>query len=216
MKIVISGTTGVGKSTTVKLLKKKLELMGKKVTVAGELVVDSPYFNLYFNDLAEWGSLAQLDFLLERFKQYIELEIKLQENPNQVIIFDRHFLEDKIFSHLKAVKAAVSAFDTNIHNIIWQELVDKIQDFDKPDYFVLLKADFDIVEDRMKKRGRSQEEKFNQRYWQDLYWRYYNSNKYRTIFKDYSKNFLELSTDDTNPEQVVENIIKYISKRSGF
>ncbi len=216
MKIVISGTTGVGKSTTVKLLKKKLELMGKKVTVAGELVVDSPYFNLYFNDLAEWGALAQLDFLLERFKQYIELEIKLQDNPDQVIIFDRHFLEDKIFSHLKAVKAAVSAFDTNIHNIIWQELVDKIQDFDKPDYFVLLKADFDIVEDRMKKRGRSQEEKFNQRYWQDLYWRYYNSNKYRTIFKDYSKNFLELSTDDTNPEQVVENIIKYISKRSGF
>ncbi|RKX66795.1 MAG: hypothetical protein DRP42_02400 [Tenericutes bacterium] len=53
MKIVISGTTGVGKSTTVNLLKSKLEQEGKTVEIVGELVADSPYFDLYFNDLSE-------------------------------------------------------------------------------------------------------------------------------------------------------------------
>jgi deoxyadenosine/deoxycytidine kinase len=51
MKIVISGTTGIGKSTTVNFIKKYYQQKGKKVCVIGELVVDNPYFDLYFDDL---------------------------------------------------------------------------------------------------------------------------------------------------------------------
>ena len=50
MKIVISGTTGVGKSTAVKKLQKYYKAKGKEVILRGELILDSPYFNLYFND----------------------------------------------------------------------------------------------------------------------------------------------------------------------
>jgi len=51
MKLIISGTTGVGKSTTINILKKHYQSIGKKVVVLGELVVDNPFFDLYFDDL---------------------------------------------------------------------------------------------------------------------------------------------------------------------
>jgi deoxyadenosine/deoxycytidine kinase len=50
MKIVISGTTGVGKSTTVNNLKNYYQRKGKKVIIMGEILIESPYFDLYFND----------------------------------------------------------------------------------------------------------------------------------------------------------------------
>jgi len=53
MKIIISGTTGVGKSTTVNEVKRLFEEQGKKVRIVGEMVVDNPYFDLYFDNLSE-------------------------------------------------------------------------------------------------------------------------------------------------------------------
>jgi broad-specificity NMP kinase len=53
VKIAITGTTGVGKSTTIKELNKILLDNGYDVIVAGELVADSPLFSYYFDSVAE-------------------------------------------------------------------------------------------------------------------------------------------------------------------
>ncbi len=214
MKIVISGTTGVGKSTAVNKLKTYFENKGKKVIVLGELIIDSPYFDLYFSNLVEWGFLAQLDFLHERFEQYIRMETEYNNDENTVIIFDRHFLEDIIFAELKWVKENTPSSLTNAYKNIYNNLIIKINLFSKPDYFFLLKASFETVQQRMKERGRTQEEKFNIKYWQDLYYRYYSKKSYRAIFKENSKLFVELDTDDSNPDDVIKKIIKYMDNRT--
>lgn len=208
MKIIISGTTGVGKSTTVKHLKEILEKKGKKVIIAGELVIDSPYFDLYFNNLVEWGFLAQLDFLLERFEQYFKIveKSKLEKNKDIVYIFDRHFLEDLIFAELKWVRENTSAFLTNAYRNLYNELIKKLSLIDKPDFIFNLKASFDEISSRMKERGRELETKFSDSYWQDLYYRYYAKKSYRKTFKTFSNEFVEIDTDDLTALETSEII----------
>ncbi|NOQ50549.1 MAG: AAA family ATPase [Mycoplasmataceae bacterium] len=217
MKIIISGTSGVGKSTTVTELEKRLKKQGKKVSVIGELVVENPYFELFFNDLPGWGFLAQIDFLMQRFRQWVEIEKNFQNDDEHVIIYDRHFLEDIIFSELKKVKDAYSIHLQSTYKILYHELLRKVEEFEefeKPDFFIMLKASFDIVMERQfNHRSRDLEDNFNTKYWQDLYYRYYGKASYKNIFKNYNKNFVVIDTDDSNPTEVVDSIIKYINKR---
>ncbi len=219
MKIIISGTSGVGKSTTVKVLKKHFESQGKEVSVLGELVVDSPYFDLYFNDLPNWGFIAQLDFLVQRFDQWVKMEQSYVDDEKHVVIYDRHFLEDIIFSELKEVREGYSVHLQNTYKIVYNELLKKVEDFhefEKPDFFIMLKASFDTVSQRQFiQRGRPLEEKFDQKYWQDLYYRYYSKSSYRKIFKGYTKNFVDIDTDESTPDEVVAKILKYINHRIG-
>lgn len=212
MRIIVSGTTGVGKSTTVQHLEKILIENNKKVVIAGELVVDSPYFDLYFKNLSEWGFLAQLDFLMQRFEQYFKMIKKYPDGPDTVIIFDRHFLEDLIFAELKWVRENTSVFLTNVYRNLYNELLKTLTYIDKPDYIFNLKASFDVVLERMKKRGREQEKLFSNFYWQDLYYRYYAKRSYRNNFKNFSKHFVEIDTDDLTPIEVATKIYNKLYK----
>lgn len=214
MKIVISGTTGVGKSTTVNNLKNYYQKEGKKVIIMGEILVYSPYFDLYFNNFKTWNFLAQLDFLFERFHQFIEIEQKYKNHHDVVIIYDRHFIEDKIFSELKLIKKGRTKLLDDAYKNVYNSMLDKISLFEKPDFFIVLRASFDVIMERMKKRNRLEEKKFDREYWQDLYYRYYSKKANKDIFRKYSKKYLELDTDYLTIEEVTENIIKYITKRS--
>lgn len=220
MKMVISGTTGVGKSTTVELVKKHYENMGKEVKVLSELVVESPFFNLFYESLEGWSFLGQIEFVLGRFKQWIAIEenYRNKDPKSYVIIYDRHFLEDLIFAELKNVRSAVPAQLSRAYEVIYNQLVEKISLYEKPDFFVLLKATFDTVAERQfTQRGRKQESNeennIDNKFWQDLYYRYYGSKKYRKIFKDNAKDFVEIDTDDSNPTEVLKKVTKYVEKR---
>ncbi|CRX37006.1 / dck_1 / Deoxyadenosine/deoxycytidine kinase /:492374 Reverse [Candidatus Hepatoplasma crinochetorum] len=213
MKIVISGTTGVGKSTAVNNLKNYYQKKGKKVIIMGEILVYSPYFDLYFNNFSTWNFLAQLDFLFERFHQFIEIEQKYKDHKDIIIIYDRHFIEDKIFSELKLIKKGRTKLLDEAYKNVYNSMLDKINLFEKPDFFIVLRASFDVIMERMQKRNRSEEKKFDREYWQDLYYRYYSKKANKDIFRKYSKKYVELDTDYLTIDEVTENIIKYISKR---
>lgn len=213
MKIVISGTTGVGKSTAVNNLKNYYQKKGKKVIIMGEILVYSPYFDLYFNNFSTWNFLAQLDFLFERFHQFIEIEQKYKDHKDIIIIYDRHFIEDKIFSELKLIKKGRTKLLDDAYKNVYNSMLDKINLFEKPDFFIVLRASFDVIMERMQKRNRSEEKKFDREYWQDLYYRYYSKKANKDIFRKYSKKYVELDTDYLTIDEVTENIIKYISKR---
>lgn len=209
MKIVISGTTGVGKSTTVNLLKDILENQhNKKVVLFDELVVNSPFIDLFFKSLTDWSFLAQLDFLMVRFNQYIE-SLNIPEDKNTIIIFDRSFLEDLIFINLEKIKLERSQMQTNIILTLYNILVDSVEG-NQFDYFLQLKASFDTIEERLKMRGRKIEELVNRTYWQDLYYKYYSKKEYEEIFRKNSKKLVKISTDYKKPSQVVDRIISII------
>jgi deoxyadenosine/deoxycytidine kinase len=50
MRLVISGTVGVGKSTTTELLVKELKNRGYQVNYLKEKTVSSPYLENYYKD----------------------------------------------------------------------------------------------------------------------------------------------------------------------
>ncbi len=220
MKLIISGTTGVGKSTTVNLVKEHYKKLGKEVKVLSELVIESPFFDLFYDNLEGWSFLAQIEFVLGRFKQWVAIEDEYADrDPSEyVIIYDRHFIEDLVFAELKNVRDAVPSHLTNAYKDLYNMLIEKIDLYEKPDFFVLLKASFDTVAERQfDKRGREQEineeNNIDNKFWQDLYYRYYASKRYRNIFKENTKNFVEIDTDDCSPEKVLNKVIKYIEKR---
>ncbi len=220
MKIIISGTSGVGKSTTVKLVQEHYEKLGKEVVVLSELVVESPFFDLFYESLEKWSFLGQIEFILTRFKQWLDIEERYKDkNPEDyVIIYDRHFLEDLIFAELKNVRNAVPDYHSNSYKVIYDEMLEKMDSFDKPDFFILLRATFDTVAERQfNQRGREQEtneeNNIDTKFWQDLYYRYYGAKKYRAIFKDKVKHFVEIDTDESTPDEVLQKVTKYIGKR---
>jgi deoxyadenosine/deoxycytidine kinase len=43
-------------------------------------------------------------------------------------------------------------------------MLDKINLFEKPDFFIVLRASFDVIMKRMEKRNREQEKKFDREY----------------------------------------------------
>jgi len=53
MRIVISGTVGVGKSTAAEALAKKIEEKGYTVNFLKEGTVDSPYLGDYYEEPAK-------------------------------------------------------------------------------------------------------------------------------------------------------------------
>lgn len=223
MKLIISGTSGVGKSTTVKLAKEHYEKLGKEVVVLTEMVVESPFFNLFYESLPKWSWLGQIEFVLTRFKQWLHIEETYKDkNPEDyVIIYDRSFMEDLIFAELKSVRNAVPAFHQKAYKIIYDDLVDKIKMYEQPDFFILLRASFDTVVDRQfGMRGREQEtneeNNIDTKFWQDLYYRYYAARRYREIFWKHSKNFVEIDTDYSTPEEVLGKITRYIGRRTNF
>ncbi len=221
MKLIISGTTGVGKSTTVNLVKKHYEEQGKEVVVLTELVLESPFFDLFYDSLEGWGFLGQIEFIMTRFKQWVEIEDKYKDRDPEsyVIIYDRHFMEDLVFAELKGVRNAVPSFLSSAYKVIYDQLIDMIEKYEKPDYFILLRATFDTVAERQfMQRGREQESNednnIDNKFWQDLYYRYYGAKKYRQVFKKNSKHFVEIDTDDSTPDEVLNKVTKYVGKRS--
>ncbi len=213
MKIIITGTTGVGKSTTVDILEEKLKAKNRPVIRIGELVVNSEFFDFYFENLSSWGFLSQISFLLDRFKQWLEVERKINTYVKGAInIFDRHFLDDLIFSELYWIKQNLSQFESSLYKVVYEELLNKLRSSEKIDYLFLLKADFEVVKDRMINRGRSNEINFNTKYWVDLYNKYYNEEVYQTHFKSFSKKMITIDTTTKSPDQVAEEILSYLNK----
>ena len=211
MKIIITGTTGVGKSTTVDILESLLKKQNKPVIRIGELVVHSEFFDYFFKNMSSWGYPSQISFLLDRFKQWVEVEKKINNYiPGAVNIFDRHFLDDLIFSELYWVKQNLSNIDSIGYKIIYEELLAKLQVAEKIDYLFLLRADFEVIKDRMIKRGRSNEVSFNTKYWIDLYEKYYDDEKYRNHFQRYAKKMITIDTSHKNPEEVAKEIFNYL------
>ncbi len=216
MKIIITGTTGVGKSTTVEILENKIQKRNVPVIRIGELVVDSEFFDYYFNDMSGWGFLSQTSFLLDRFKQWLEVENKINNYVKGAVnIFDRHYLDDLIFSDLYWVRQSISHLDSLSYKIIYDGLLNKLKASEKIDFFFLLKADFETIKSRMIGRGRENEISFNEKYWMDLYDKYYEIPYYQEHFKNYSKKMIVIDTKDKSPEMVSQEIFSYIEKDLG-
>lgn len=216
MRIVVSGTVGVGKSTVSKLLVEKFKKETKSdVNFLNEETVDSIYLQYYYESPQEWAFIAQLDFLLGRFKQWLTDEKKRKEDKKKdfVTIYDRHFLDDYIFAELHTIKKNISVFNSITYQAIYKELTDKMNKMEaRPDLFFLLEGNFNTIMDRLKGRGRNEEADVNVEYWTDLYNNYYIRPVFQNHFEQNTKKVIKIDTNNKTPEQITEEMWKYIKK----
>lgn len=206
MKIVISGTVGVGKSTVSKMLYEKLINKNLNVKLYKELKGQNPYLSFYYENKPEWSFLIQIDFLLYRHKLLVKETVL--KNQNKILIFDRHFLDDYVFANLKSIKENMGYINFNIYKSINKTLAEKIKN-QQPDLFILLKTDLQNIIKRINQRGRTEEKKVDISYWKDLYYQYYNNPYIENYLNENTKKLIILDAS-LSATQIVEEITKYL------
>lgn len=217
MRVVISGTVGVGKSTTTRELMERLQAAGWEVNHLTERTADSPYLIHYYDEPAKWAFIAQMDFLLERFKDWLVDEEKraeqVKEGKKVITVYDRHFIDDYIFAELHSIKESISHINSIVYQTVYKELLDKLVETNtQPDFFFLLEADLSTIVSRLHARGREAESHTDEAYWKELYDSYYVKPKFKYHFEKYNRNVMPIDTENKTPAQVADELFEIINK----
>ncbi len=205
MNIVISGTVGVGKSTISNELKKHLLSKGEDVFLMDELMENDPYLDKYYENRPAWSYLIQINFVMGRFNNAYRYSQR-----DGINIFDRHFLDDYIIASMPFIKDDMPFPLWQSYHFINKALNERLKESASVDYFFLLKADFEKVLRRVEKRGRESEKNVDIEYWRDMYNQYYTNPDIQEYIKSSVKNFIIIDATSSNPQEIVNDIVKHI------
>lgn len=143
--IGIAGNIGVGKTTFTSFLAKEFNL--KDIY---ESVSDNPYLSDFYGDMHRWSFNLQVYFLHHRFASIIDIE-----NSHNGFVQDRTIYED------------VEIFSKNLHDMgylddrDWKTYSDLFLNMTKflksPDIIIYLRADLDVLLERINNRNRNYE-----------------------------------------------------------
>jgi deoxyadenosine/deoxycytidine kinase len=154
--IAVAGNIGVGKSTLVGLLSKKL---GYEPFY--EPVAENPYLADFYEDMPAWGFHSQIYFLMRRLR----IHRKLLDVDGSVIQ-DRSVYEDaEIFAHNLYLQEAINDRDYETYKELYQVLVEFLP---PPDFVIYLRASVPTLLNRIAKRGRDYERTISAAYLADL------------------------------------------------
>jgi len=174
--IVVEGPIGVGKTTLTRALARRF---GARSVF--EIVEENPFLASFYQDRNKYAFQTQLFFLLSRFKQ--QQELFQQDLFSQVTVSDYLFAKDRIFASI--------TLDTNelaLYERIYEHLGPRVM---KPDLVIYLQARQEVLLQRIKKRGREFERKFDADYLAEL------SRTYNDFFHRYDETpLLIINTSD--------------------
>jgi deoxyguanosine kinase len=140
--VVVEGVIGVGKTTLVQRLGEHLAAR----TVFEEFE-ENPFLPHFYRDREAFAFSTQIFFLMSRFRQQ---EILAQGDLfRRVTLSDYLFDKDRIFAVLTLARQELA---------LYERLFDVLRaQIPQPDLVIYLKADLDVVLDRIESRGRSYE-----------------------------------------------------------
>ena len=150
--VAIAGNIGVGKSTLVTMLSNKLGWQP-----FFEPVGENPYLADFYNDMKAWAFHSQVFFLTQRLHAHRQLI----EHPTSAIQ-DRTVYEDaEVFARNLYRQNLISERDYQAYN----ELYNVLREFlPPPDLVVYLRANVDVLLDRIVSRGRVYEREITSNY----------------------------------------------------
>lgn len=161
--IVVEGPIGVGKTSLVEMIG---DSFGSRIIL--ERVTDNPFLPRFYQNPARYAFQAQMFFLLSRYQQ--QQELSQQELFNQSIVCDYLFAKDRIF-------ASVNLEDDEL--VLYQQMYELIdQRVPRPDLVIYLQAPTEVLQQRIKLRGRGYEREISRDYIEainDAYNRYFFS-----------------------------------------
>jgi deoxyadenosine/deoxycytidine kinase len=143
--IAIAGNIGVGKSTLVRLLCKRLEW-----EPFFEPVTENPYLSDFYQDMPAWGFHSQIFFLTHR----VRIHQQLFKHPTSVIQ-DRSIYEDaEVFACNLFLQGYVSERDYETYRMLYMTLAEFLP---PPDLVIYLRASVPTLLDRIQNRARDYE-----------------------------------------------------------
>ena len=178
--VAVEGPIGVGKTTLVRGLQRRLD-----ARVVLEVVEENPFLPSFYADSERYAFQTQLFFLMSRFKQQEELVQADLFRPN--IVADYHLLKDRIFARLTLRDDELALYErvfTSLERTILQ-----------PDVLVYLHANHEVLMERIARRDRPFERGFDPDYLRNL------CEAYTYFFAHYQRTPL-LSLDTTEVDYV--------------
>ena len=145
MHIAVAGNIGAGKTTLTKLLAKHYNWEAQL-----EDVVDNPYLDDFYNQMARWSFNLQVYFLNSRFRQVLQIR-----QSGKDIIQDRTIYED---AHIFAPNLHAMGLMTNRDFENYSSLFDLMQSLVQgPDVLIYLRSSIPNLVSQIHKRGRDYE-----------------------------------------------------------
>jgi deoxyadenosine/deoxycytidine kinase len=194
--IVIEGPIGVGKTTLVEKLARRME-----ARVVLEVFEENPFLASFYKDRARFAFQTEMFFLLSRYQQ--------QESFAQTDLFSRMTLSDylfvkcRLFAGLTLTDHELSLYD-RIYTILTAQVA-------QPDLVIYLHAPLETLLSRIKRRGRSYEQDMDPDYLDRLRGLYHN------FFSHYEDApLLQIDTSQVNfPDDpsAVDTLIDMIHER---
>jgi len=137
--IVVEGPIGVGKTSLARYLGAEL---GARVLL--EVVEENPFLAGFYDDPERYAFQAQVFFLLSRFRQHMALaqEALFQRDTVSDYLFEKDF----IFAALNLAGA-----EWELYRQLYEQLRARVT---PPDLVVYLRADPELLLERIAKRGR--------------------------------------------------------------
>ncbi len=163
--IAVEGPIGVGKTSLVSLLARKL-----KARAVFEASDENPFLGNFYADRARHALQAQLFFLLNRYNQ--QQGLFQQDLFQQVTISDYIFEKDRLYASLNLDRNELALYE-RVYALLDARVV-------KPDLVIFLQARNDVLLGRIKRRGRESERRFDATYLEQV------SRAYNDFFHHYS------------------------------
>jgi len=196
--IVVEGAIGVGKTSLVLLLSKKFNAKSNL-----EIVEENPFLSKFYNDIERYAFQTQIFFLLNRYKQ--QLELVQQDLFNQLIFSDYLFAKDRLFAHLN-----LSGNELSMYERLYEIMV---KDIPSPDLIIYLQASTETLMKRIALRDRPFERKISYEYMRRLNLAYQEFFSYPDNYK--KSTLIKIDTNDldfVSKKKDLEYIISQIYK----
>ncbi|MDP7036933.1 MAG: deoxynucleoside kinase [Candidatus Marinimicrobia bacterium] len=191
--LAVEGPIGVGKTSLVKLLGKKL---GAKMVL--EEYENNPFLEEFYNDPERFAFQTQLFFLMSRYRQ--QQDLRQVDMFHNLLITDYMFVKDRLFASLNLDDKELSLYDT-VANLLERNVL-------KPDVVIYLQADTQTLMHNIANRGRNFETNMSFEYLDAL------SQVYTEYFFKYQETPLIIintnNIDFVNNSDDLDEVIKYI------
>ena len=182
--LVIEGNIGVGKTTLANLLKERF---------GGELLLErfeeNPFLPLFYENPDRYAFQLELSFMADRYNQIRNIADNIRQKK-QLTIADYYFTKSLIFASVTLKDEELKLFE-KLFEIARFELI-------RPDLFVYLYSNPDVLLENIRKRGRSYESGISRDYLSrisEAYKKYLDKVDFPVLFIDVSEfDFVENKT----------------------
>jgi deoxyguanosine kinase len=178
MYIAIEGVIGVGKTTLARMLAPSFE-----AGLLLEVFEENPFLSDFYSDRARYAFQTQIFFLLSRYHQQRRGVAPIVDSGKS-LLSDYTFAKDALFARIN-----LQGDELEMYKRVHEALAEKIP---SPDLIVYLRADTDVLMQRIASRDRPYERNMERNYIADL------NRAYEDFFsKPYDGT--PILTIDTNP-----------------